>query len=43
MFVPRTLNPKAVRKGWDVGMWVLEKGPKKTPEVVEPASAKRWR
>lgn len=26
-----------------LGMWVLEKGPKKTPEVVEPASAKRWR
>ena len=26
-----------------LGMWVLEKGPKKMPEVVEPASAKVWR
>ena len=26
-----------------LGMWVLEKGPKKAPEVAEPALAKEWR
>lgn len=25
-----------------LGMWILEKGPKKMPEVVEPTPAKIW-